>query len=68
VCVSDVFAIIDEWRNHYPEDIFPREGTSPECKAAFMARFICEGIARDVMALPQVSATSAAASATEKHT
>ena len=47
--VGDVIAIIDNWRSHYPEDIFPRNGNSPECKAAYMARHVCDGIASDVV-------------------
>lgn len=47
--VGDVIAIIKNWRSHYPEDIFPRTGESLECKAAFMARHVCDGIASDVV-------------------
>jgi len=48
---SQVAALIKRWRDHYPEDIFPPDGDTAECKAAKLARHVCDGIEQDLRQL-----------------
>lgn len=33
---------------HYPEDVFPTNGESLDCKSAFVARFTCKNVLREL--------------------
>lgn len=51
VRLSDVLNIIQERREHYPADVFPRESENPECKAAYMVRHTCDYLVNQLMRL-----------------
>jgi hypothetical protein len=59
ITAGDVLAIIADWRSHYPEDVFPGSGQSYECKAAKLARHICDNIASDVIRAARPNAEGA---------
>jgi hypothetical protein len=45
--------IADTWAAQYPEDIFPRNGTSLDAKAGSMGRHVAKMIADDIIELAE---------------
>lgn len=50
--IADVSRILARWRKTYPEDVFPSESVSYECKAAKLVRHVIDEIALDISELP----------------
>lgn len=44
----DVIKVIEYVRSRYPEDIFPPDGKTLDCKSAKMARLTCDNIRREL--------------------
>jgi hypothetical protein len=41
----------EAWADNYPKDIFPEEGTSPDCESARFARHTARMIAKSIREL-----------------
>ncbi len=48
VSLRSVLAVLDEYEAHYPTDVFPEKGTSPDCAGARFARTVIRGIRHDI--------------------
>ena len=60
ISVAWVLKQIENKAAQYPTDIFPDDGTSPECKAAKLVRLVCRTLREDICAplTPDIRETS----------